>query len=408
MNERKSFYVIDDDPFVLGIACKFLEEAGHKVWRSNSPVQALAEIKENKPDCVLTDLMMPEMDGLTLVKHIRAAPALAHTKVIVITSKNYEFDRRRAREMGADGYITKPIHHDVFLETIRVVLEDKIDLRYWGVRGTLPVPGEKSLRYGGNTSCVTLSFAHGNFFIFDAGSGIKELSNHLMSLRQRINAHVFISHPHWDHINALPFFVPLYIPGNSFEICGASHGDLGMQELISAQMNGVYFPITIHEFGSSVHFRDLGEGKTTFGEITVSTMLLSHPGNCLGYRVDYNDKAICYVTDNELFLPGTPEYSDYYEQHLIDFCRGADILITDTTYNDEAYKSKVGWGHSSVGQAANFAHRAEVKELHLFHHDPDETDADIDRKLESAQRHLAEKESKTRVVAPAEGGRYFI
>ena len=158
--------------------------------------------------------------------------------------------------------------------------------------------GGKSIRYGGNTSCVSLSFKNGGLFIFDAGSGIKELSNHLMaSGARRLEAKIFISHPHWDHINALPFFVPLFIPGNEFEILGATQGDLTVREMISNQMDGVCFPVTIREFGSRVYFRDLRGETLKINGATIETMLLSHPGYCLGYRINYNGKSVCYITE---------------------------------------------------------------------------------------------------------------
>ena len=122
------------------------------------------------------------------------------------------------------------------------------------MRGTLPISRNDSVRYGGNTSCVSLSLPDGRLFIFDAGSGIKALSDALLAAkRTRIDGKILISHPHWDHINALPFFAPFYVQGNQFEICGASHGDITMRDLVSAQMDGVYFPVTVHEFAAEHH-----------------------------------------------------------------------------------------------------------------------------------------------------------
>jgi phosphoribosyl 1,2-cyclic phosphodiesterase len=186
-----------------------------------------------------------------------------------------------------------------------------LELTFWGVRGTLPVANQRAYRYGGNTSCVTLEFPKGQLFIFDAGTGIKELSDALMKQNRRnIAASIFISHPHWDHINALPFFAPLYARGNAFEILGAAHVHKTMEELISAQMDDVYFPITMKEFGAQIKFRDLNEEQIEVEGISVCTMLLSHPGNCLGYRIDYNGRSVCYVTDNELFCPNPSSTTD--------------------------------------------------------------------------------------------------
>jgi phosphoribosyl 1,2-cyclic phosphodiesterase len=271
------------------------------------------------------------------------------------------------------------------------------------VRGTLPVAGQRSLRYGGNTSCVAMSFPQGQSFIFDAGTGIKELSNDLADRNKlHFDAKIFISHPHWDHINALPFFAPLYVPGNEFEILGPVHPNMSMRELISVQMDDVFFPITIKQFSARVYFRDLGEETTELDGITVKTLLLSHPGNCLGYRIEYGGRSVCYVTDNELFLPDSQHYNANYVERLSNFISGTDALITDTTYTDEEYLSKVGWGHSGVGQVVDLAHRSNVDNLYLVHHDPDQDDNAIDAKFESAQKQLSHLNSSTRCHAPTE------
>jgi phosphoribosyl 1,2-cyclic phosphodiesterase len=226
--------------------------------------------------------------------------------------------------------------------------------------------------------------------------------------RPRLEAKIFISHPHWDHINALPFFAPLFVPGNEFEILGAANGDKSMRDLISAQMDGLYFPITLKEFGARVFFRDLRQESIAFDDIVVDTMLLSHPGYCLGYRVRYNGRTICYITDNELYLNDHPAYNARYESELIRFVARADVLITDCTYFDAEYKAKVDWGHSCISKVAELAAAAEVKQLHLFHHDPDQDDTAIDRKLAEAKGMLAGFGSAVDCLAPAEGTRFNI
>jgi phosphoribosyl 1,2-cyclic phosphodiesterase len=167
-------------------------------------------------------------------------------------------------------------------------------------------------------------------------------------------------------------------------------------------MDGVYFPVTIHEFAADITFRDLNEGEFEIGGLPVRTMLLNHPGNCLGYRIDYGGRSICYVADNELYDADSPQRSEEYMEHLIDFTRGTDALVTDCTYTDEIYPRKMGWGHSSVSQVAELAWRAQVKNLYLIHHDPDDNDDVIDAKLARAQERLAKWGAFTRVVAPSE------
>ncbi len=285
-----------------------------------------------------------------------------------------------------------------------------ITLTLWGIRGTLPVPGPRSVRYGGNTPCVSIELGDEECLIFDAGTGIRALSNHFSRKpAATVKARIFISHPHWDHINALPFFLPLYEKGNHFDIYAASNGGLSPRDLIASQMDGVFFPITIHAFGASIDFHELKEQTLTLenGAI-IRTMLLNHPGNCLGYRVEYKGHSICYVTDNELYPHDSEHYDPDYEKRLIEFVFAADILISDTTYMDDEYAEHMHWGHSAVGAVARLAHEAKVGSLFLFHHDPDQTDDDIVRKLESARSTLRGLQSYTHAEAPIEGESYTL
>ena len=395
-------YIIDDDPIILRLLSHLVTEAGHVVTATELSEGALDEVLATRPDFVLVDIMMPGLDGLGFCRQMREHADLAATKVIVVSAKSYDFDRRQAASVGADGYITKPLGAD-FSRQLAELLVPNVELRYWGVRGTLPVPGRQTLRYGGNTSCVSMSFGQDGLFVFDAGSGIKSLGSHLMGQKKRLSGHIFISHPHWDHINAFPYFVPLFVQGNEFEVIGAAHGDISLQEMIGDQMDSIYFPVTMREFGARVTFREIGEQSLDVDGVTVSTMLLAHPGRCLGYRVELGERSLCYVTDNELYPADMPQHNAHYRERLAAFVKDADVLITDTTYMDEAYRGKAGWGHSGIGEVVRLSHEAGVKELHLFHHDPDQTDDDIDLKRDAAERMLASLGSTTRCVAPAEG-----
>lgn len=402
---NRSFVLVDDDEDILDILKIQMEFEGHQVRVFQNSKEALQSILDNPPDCLVTDIMMPELDGVELTRLLRAETRLSGMKIVVLSGKIYQSDRDRAVAAGADGFIAKSRSDPA--ETLTAILDllvEKVAVKFWGCRGTIPVPGPGTLKYGGNTSCLSLVFPDGHLFVFDAGTGIKPLANSLMrSGKKKLTGTIFLSHPHWDHINFLPFFSPFFVPGNQFTIVGTPVEGLGVQELVGHQMGGVHFPITPREFGAQVIYRDIGEGKFEFGPAQVETMMLCHPGNCLGYSVYYGGKKICYVTDNELFPADSDMFSLNYLNRLVEFVKGADLLITDTTYFDEEYPMRIGWGHSCVSAVCELADRAQVKELFLFHHDPDQDDQALERKLAIAERQLETLESQVKVrLATAE------
>jgi len=407
--DKTTVLVIDDDDLALTLLEAVLSKAGFDVQTMSDSENALRAIEQIRPDVVLSDLMMPNTDGFDLCQSVRQNPELKGTSFIVVSAKAYASDEARALELGADGFIRKPINTETFADTLRGIIDDHVTVKFWGVRGTLPKTGKGALKYGGNTSCVTLEFPNQQLFIFDGGSGIKELGNRLVAdKKKRINAKLFISHPHWDHINAIPFFAPLYMQGNEFEILGAKQGDITMRELISAQMDGVYFPITLTEFSARTYFRNLEEGTHEISGIEVKAKLLAHPGRALGYRVNYNGRSICYVTDQELYLDDSEFFDQHYEKTIVEFIKDADVLITDTTYTDEEYKTKVNWGHSCISKVCEIADRGNVKNLYLFHHDPDQDDDAIDEKFNMATRKLKELGSSVTCIAPKEGDSFRL
>lgn len=393
-----SFVIVDDDQDVLDILQIQMEQSGHRVKPFRSSREALEFILDHPPDCVVTDLMMPELDGVELTKTLRTVPALSDLKIVVLSGKIYESDRIRALEAGANSFLNKVQGTpEETLARIEELLADRLTLKFWGCRGTIPVPGPETVKYGGNTSCVSLNFPDNHIFIFDAGTGIRALAKCLMGRREKLTGTIFISHPHWDHINFLPFFRPFFVPGNQFTVVGSPVSGQGIEQLVGNQMGGVHFPITPREFGAQVLYQDIGEGCYRFGPAEVDTLLLCHPGNCLGYKVRYHGRTICYVTDNEIFPEETPMHSPAYLERLVEFVKDAEILITDATYFDDEYPAKLGWGHSMVSSVCDLAHRAQVKELFLFHHDPDQDDRALERKLAFCQAKMQSLNSPTQV-----------
>ena len=393
--------VIDDSSTALKVTMRLLKAAGHEVEGLNLPEQAVERARALLPDIIVCDLMMPGISGFEVCRNIRKEEDLADVQIVMSSAKAYEADRNKAKKLGAVGYIVKPFTIEKF-ETIMRSLSS-MQVTAWGVRGTLPTPQEGYIAYGGNTSCYSLQISPEQYLVFDAGTGIKNFGSDLLKNgHSRITADLFITHPHWDHINAFPFFTPLYIPGNVVRVHGAVQDDTGFEQLMVAQMDGTYFPVTVREFGATLSFNEIGEQEIDVDGVRVRSMLLKHPGNCLGYRIDHHGRSFCYITDNELY-PADSEFCDEeFVLKLADFCRGANVLVHDCTYFDHEYAGKVHWGHSSLSEVCRLAHLAEVERLWIHHHDPDQSDKDIERKLEFCTTALQSLGSSTKPVLPRE------
>lgn len=246
-------------------------------------------------------------------------------------------------------------------------------LRFWGVRGSTPTPQRENLRYGGNTSCVEVRTSDG-IFVFDCGTGFRLLGNRLRKEfgRLPLKARVFLSHYHWDHIQGIPFFVPLYNRANRFIFHSFRSIHTDVQQALEEQMINPYFPVDMAAMLAQRHFSVIGEGTGTYDGLTISTRRLNHPQGCLGYRIEHKGKIVVYATDNE---PGDRRG----DENVRALAQGADVFIYDSQYTPHEYrKHKKNWGHSTWEEAAKIAREAKVKKLVLFHHDPEHDDKQID------------------------------
>jgi phosphoribosyl 1,2-cyclic phosphodiesterase/ActR/RegA family two-component response regulator len=397
----KKVLVVDDDPQFAKVTATALRTAGYEVKTLGDASLAMGEIASFSPDVVITDLMMPKVPGSALIAQIRQDKGLNSVKVIVYSGKAFEYDYRSSLEAGADAYLIKPVSNQKLLDTIADLVSDAMKVRFWGTRGSVPRPGKGTVRYGGNTSCVSLETTRDRLFIFDAGTGIIDLGRELMAAGKRRKINMFISHPHWDHIQGLPFFQPLYAQGYEVVIHGASQGRLSLREVIAGQMEAVYFPVAVKEFSSRVYFKELAEGQFEIEGLSVKAIGLHHPGMTLGYLVEGpGAKRVAYMTDNELVRNG----EDHNRERLVQLISGSDILIHDANYLDEEYPSKVGWGHSCMTEVLKLAADARVKKLYLYHHDLHHDDETVSAKESFGRKYFAERKLDIECVAAAEGG----
>lgn len=274
---------------------------------------------------------------------------------------------------------------------------------FWGVRGSIPSPGPDAVKYGGNTPCVELWFDD-NLIILDAGSGIRPLGVSLMQRYKKLEANIFISHMHWDHIQGLPFFAPFRSSENEFSIYGCEEADIQLDQIIADQMKTVYFPVSMDDLTAKIEFKKLYEEEFEFAGIFVKTMYVNHPGNTLGYRFEYKDKILVYVSDNEPYnnvirlneekIENGDEYFEDNNNRIIELAKDADVLIHDSQYFPDEYKDRITWGHSPFPYTVDIANAAGVKHLFLYHHDPSHSDERLEEKLNESNLIISESGRK--------------
>lgn len=266
-------------------------------------------------------------------------------------------------------------------------------VKFWGVRGSLPCPGPTTAKYGGNTACIQIKLDQNYQIIIDSGTGIRELSASLLSdpeIKKPLKIFLFLTHTHWDHIMGFPFFTPIYIPNAEITIHGpVSFEDEPLDKVIGGQLTYRYFPIRIEELKSKINYVRLKEGSLDLPNgVKVSYKFLNHPIMCLGYKIEYENKILATCYDHEPFanlFEGDPENEEEGKSAALEqnfrvsqFYKNADLLIHDSQYTSTEYKKFVGWGHSTYKYAITQALKGKVKNLALFHHDPNRTDKQLD------------------------------
>ena len=260
-------------------------------------------------------------------------------------------------------------------------------LKFWGTRGSIPSPGSGTLKYGGNTSCLEVRCGN-ELVIIDAGTGIRGLGTEILNAGP-VKASILFSHMHWDHIQGIPFFRPVYVPGNEFKVYGGKDWGTKLESALKCQMQSPNFPVTleqVNEVGARMEYIDIDAGTMfQIGDtdpITITSVELRHPNKAFGFRIEYGGRSLVYATDTE----NLPEP----DGRLVELASGTDLLIHDAQYTNEEYygldggASKVNWGHSTPEAAAAVAVAADVKQLVLFHHDPYHKDDLVDQMLQKS------------------------
>ncbi|MEI8168889.1 MAG: MBL fold metallo-hydrolase [Rhodoferax sp.] len=277
-------------------------------------------------------------------------------------------------------------------------------IRFWGVRGSIASPGPKTVRYGGNTTCIEIRTDNNELIIIDAGTGIFPLSQTLLA-EMPVTANVLITHSHWDHIQGLPFFIPNFIPGNALRLHGAFDpvSGKGVEQVMSVQLQYSYFPVREAEMKARIEYITLApEQSIQIGSATVTPFLMNHPVIDFGYRIEANGKSVFFTGDHEppqnIYEPGEEGYDEYQtfvDEKAADIRRamkGVDVLIADCSYTEQEYPAKKGWGHGTFHTSIQYAKEAGAKVLFCTHHEPMRSDDALDAVF---QQVLEDNPSKT-------------
>ncbi len=296
-------------------------------------------------------------------------------------------------------------------------------VKLWGVRGSIPVPGQTTLQYGGNTTCVEIR-ADGEIVILDAGTGIRALGTALEGEfgEKPIDVSLLITHMHWDHIQGFPFFAPCYHAKNRILIMGYDGTNASLRNTFAGQMAAPFFPVQMEALPGRVEVREIEEADFHIGRLGVKAHLVNHPGICVGYRVQSSGGSIAFLPDNEPYdgrvihapdgakISGEAlrDQSKAKRIRLLEFLHGVDLLIVDAQYTDQEYEGHVGWGHSSLSATLTLALDAEVKKVVLFHHDPTHDDRAMDQMAKTAQDFVKRSGRGLDVVLAREGDEFQL
>ncbi len=434
----RELVLIDSDSLTRALISQSLAGQGWRVFEAENGEAGFELVMKHRPAAVLCALRTPKRNGFKVCRAIREQRDLTGTRVILTSVSGFANDRDSAFAAGADDYLVKPIEP---AELLRVLEKCKDGaptgvkkeetkapsgptlVRFWGVRGSIPTPGADTAVTGGNTSCVEVR-AGNQVIILDAGSGIRRLGQALMKefRNMPVNITMLVTHTHWDHIQGFPFFIPAYNPRVNIRILGYEGAVHGLRGALFEQMQSAFFPVGLNQMASRVTFEELEDMEFDLGGIKIRSMFANHPGICLGYRLTTAAGDVVYLPDHEAYeryeverqraagetSAAGLEHARLQDEQVIAFLRDADVVMADSQYDLAEYETRRGWGHTCADDTVDLAIRANVKQLFLFHHDPDHNDTKIDEMVSSAREKVREKNSTLKVEAAREGAEYVL
>jgi len=414
MNEptpKPLILVAEDVEAIAVLIVTFLTNRGYRVEWAADGETCLAKARVLRPALIILDLMLPKIHGMEVLRQIKADPQTKDCGVLICTAKQYKPDQDQARELGAYDVLLKPFEKEELIDIVEryfsgaqgaarsttvvgqgepylpTLTTDRCSYHLWGTRGSIPVSGHGFVRHGGNTACMEVNCGD-DTVIVDAGTGVRQLGLKLVKQEPR-RIHILITHTHWDHIQGFPFFAPAYVPGFEIIIYGAAAFKKDLGSIFRGQLDRDYFPVQFEDMRANIEFRSLQGDSLQVGPFGVTWEYTQHPAATVGFKFQIGDKTLAYVSDNEFLYGylGDPKPialdSSILMPHrrLVDFLAGADLLIGEAQYTNEEYRTKIGWGHSSLSNACLLTRLAQVKRWVVTHHDPLHDDAFLDQKL---------------------------
>jgi len=379
--------------------------------------ECLEKIEKFAPDLIVIDLLLPEIHGIEILRRLKNSPQKKKIGLILTSVQAMIQNYHAALEAGADYFLQKPFEIDHLYAILARYFEGALTpapfpgkgslvekpeehfiphlhphtshIKFWGTRGSNPVSGQEYIRYGGNTPCLEVRHKN-DLVIIDAGTGIRALGD-VDAIRKAKAIHLIIGHTHWDHIIGFPFFAPLYNPDCHVTIWSPIGFEKPTKELFTEMLGYAYFPVRLDDIRAKLTFKDIQEGVPfSIGEIQVNSHYAYHPGATLCFKLKVAGKTFGYATDNEILMGYYGNPAEITKDHplfsscasLVKFFKECDFLVHEAQYFPDEYEEKVGWGHSSIGNATALIKHAGIKEWIITHHDPAHTDEDLQHKLQ--------------------------
>ena len=413
MSEPRRVLVIEDEENLRSLLQDILEEEGFVVETAPDGQAGVEAAQRQTPDLVITDLLTPRMHGYEVIRRLRASPRTKRTPIIVVSGQAYPADQQKALELGAQMFLVKPFRPAALIAAVDRVWRS-LKVRFWGVRGSIAAPGPETIRYGGNTPCVTLERGK-DLLILDAGTGVRKLGVSLQAeaAGKPLTVNMLITHTHWDHIQGFPFFVPAYVPGNKVNVWGPPSMEKPLGKVLRGQMDPAYFPVGLGDMAADLTITEIRQSEFQVGPFKVQAMYVNHPGITMAYRVEIDGLVVTYATDTEPYrtlLAGAQDGSDgdpiayggKRDEELVAFAHKADLYIADSQYTPAEYTQKRGWGHTCYTDCVQVAMEAQAKRVALFSHDPMHDDDMLDEKVAACKKIAADSGTGIEVIPAIE------